>query len=76
MNVSEKEFEFMKGIIIRDMTSQLVSDFDMGFEQALDAVYESETFEKLGDPETGLYYQSPLYVYSYLKEEIENGRMS
>ena len=30
---------------------------------------------KLCDPKTGLYFQSPLYVYDYLKTEIKTGKL-
>ena len=29
--------------------------------------------KKLSDPECGLYYQGAVYVFSFLKNEIENG---
>lgn len=38
-------------------------------EEALRAVYNSEIFAKMNDEKTGLYFQSPLYIYSYLKAE-------
>ena len=44
-------------------------------EQALRAVYNSELYQKLCDPKTGLYFQSPLYVYDYLKNEIKTGKL-
>ena len=44
-------------------------------EQALDMYYNSETFERLSDPSTGLYYQSPGYVYDYLRNELTTGKM-
>ena len=28
------------------------------------------------NPKTGLYFQSPLYVYDFLKNEVLTGRMS
>ena len=39
-------------------------------EQAMDALYNSETFARLQDARTGLYYQSPGYVYSFLNSEL------
>ena len=44
-------------------------------EQALRAVYNSELYQKLCDPKTGLYFQSHLYVYDYLKTEIKTGKL-
>ena len=48
----------------------------MDLETALDTIYTSDTFQKLKDSKTGLYFQSPLYVYDFLEKEIETGRMS
>ena len=33
-----------------------------------------KSLQKLSDPATGLYFQSPKYVFTYLKDEIENGK--
>ncbi len=54
----------------RDLATYLVTDFSFTVEQALRAVYNSQTYQKLCEPKTGLYFQSPLYVYDYLKTEI------
>ena len=43
--------------------------------EVLRAVYNSELYQKLCDPKTGLYFQSPLYVYDYLKTEIKTGKL-
>lgn len=76
MNISETEFKYMKEFITRDMACMLIRDFGMTMEQALRAVYNSRTFELLGNPESGFYYQSPQYVYWYLKEEVKTGKFS
>ncbi len=44
-------------------------------ERALDELYNSKTFEKINDPKCGLYFQSPVYVFDFLKNEIETGKM-
>jgi hypothetical protein len=41
--------------------------------RALDELYTSETFKRLNDPKCGLYYESPVYVFTYLENEIETG---
>ena len=38
--------------------------------QALEVLYNSETFARLQDSNTGLYYQSTGYVYSFLNSEL------
>ena len=58
-----------------EYTVALVRDFSFTVEQALRAVYNSELYQKLCDPKTGLYFQSPLYVYDYLKTEIRTGKL-
>ena len=58
-----------------EYTVALVRDFSFTVEQALCAVYNSELYQKLCDPKTGLYFQSPLYVYDYLKTEIKTGKL-
>lgn len=38
--------------------------------EAMDMVYNSNTYTKLLNTKSGLYYQSPLYVYDLFKEEF------
>ena len=76
MNVSEIEFKYMKEFMVRDLAMMLIRDLGMNIETALDAVYGSRTFELLCDRATGFFYQSPLYVYGYLREEIISGKFN
>ena len=41
---------------------------------AFNTVYNSNIYKKLIDTETGLYIESPLYIYEYLKEEINESK--
>ena len=70
------DFEYQIECTTRDLADKLVGDFSMTVPQALRVVYNSETYEKLINPKTGLYFQSPLYVYDFLKNEILNEKMS
>lgn len=69
-------FEYQIECTTRDLADKLVGDFSMTVPQALRVVYNSETYEKLINPKTGLYFQSPLYVYDFLKNEVFTGKMS
>ena len=71
MNVSQAEFQNMKDEIVKDMISRLMEERSLSLQQAFDAVYTSRLFEKLGDPKTGLFFQSSGYVYSFLLEEMD-----
>lgn len=42
---------------------------------ALDTVINSETYQRLMDDKSALYYQSPRYVYDFLLNEIDTGKM-
>lgn len=70
------DFEYQIECTTRDLANRLVRDFSMTVTEALRVVYNSETYEKLINPKTGLYFQSPLYVYDFLKNEVLTGKMS
>lgn len=70
MNVSQREFEYMKEHITKCLIAMLMEREEVSIREAFDIVYNSVTFAKLSDPETGLFFQSPGYVYSYLESEI------
>lgn len=40
-------------------------------EQALSTVFNSDTYRKIMDERTGLYYQSSKYVFSFLEDELK-----
>ena len=48
----------------------LMEKYGYTLEKAMDTLYNSETFARLQDANTGLYYQSPGYVYSFLNSEL------
>lgn len=76
MNVTENDFKFMVDCIERDVATLLVEKDKMTIHQALDALYLSDTYIKLHTPTTGLYFQSPVYVYSCLIQELKTGKLS
>ena len=63
-----KDFEYMVECMERDQ--------GMTMTEAFDTFYNSETHEKLNDARSGLYFQSPGYVYSFLNNEIKYGKFS
>ena len=54
----------------------LMETYGWDMRRALDELYSSETFARLNEPECGLYYESAVYVFSFLKNEIETGRVA
>ena len=49
--------------------------FGYSIPEAMDAVYNSQLYEKILDIETGMYYQSAGYNYKYLRRELLTGKM-
>ncbi|MBS1321584.1 MAG: hypothetical protein HP046_17220 [Parabacteroides sp.] len=62
--------------IAKDIVLLLMEDFNMDMKTALHTLYTSDTYTKLQDTKTGLYFQSTRYVYDFLKNEIKSGKMS
>ncbi len=69
------DFDYMLEGMTRDLAVLLIDRRNMSMTDALDTVYNSETYEKLSDPRSGLYFQAPGYVYDFIDKEIEYGKM-
>ena len=53
-----------------DLIQMMMEERKIPLEDAMHIIYNSETYMKLEDERTGLYYQSPVYVMDYLNEEL------
>ena len=62
--------------ISADVVRYLVERDGMELTEAISTLHNSETFAKLEDFDTGLYIESPAYVYDMLKSELTNGRLT
>ena len=71
MNVTPAEFQYLEETLSKDLIAMLMARKGMSMDEAFRCYYESTTFQKIANPETGLFFQSPGYVYSYLEEEIK-----
>lgn len=58
-----------------DVVRYLVERDGMELPEAISIFHNSETFAKLEDFDTGLYIESPAYVYDLLQSELKNGRL-
>lgn len=73
MNINTAKFLF-EGISA-DVVRYLVERNDMDLQEAIFTFHNSETFAKLEDFSTGLYIESPAYVYDLLISELKNGKL-
>jgi hypothetical protein len=73
--MNNAEVRFMIEELVKELTLRLMDERGMTMKQALDTIYNSETYTKLLDDRTGLYSQSTVYVYSILETEMLTGKI-
>lgn len=71
-----KEADYLIECMAKDLVLLLIERRGMDMKTALHTLYTSDTYKKLTDTRTGLYYQSSGYVYDFLEKEITTGRMA
>ena len=71
MNISEQEFRFMTEGITSDLIQLLMDREHYTLPVAVNIVYNSNIYNALLRPSSGLYTQSSGYVYSYLVKELK-----
>ena len=72
--LTPEQIQLLKDELATELAGFLVDDFQLTPQEAIEMLYTSETFERLQDNATGLYYQSAGYVYSFLQNEIRNAK--
>jgi translation initiation factor 2 beta subunit (eIF-2beta)/eIF-5 len=71
------EKEQMKLDMVKHLALRLMGDEpQLSMEQALSIVINSDTYQRLQRDATGLYHQSPGYVYSFLQNELKTAKVS
>lgn len=71
MSKQEQLIEF----VTQDIIEMITIDQGVEYDEAMNKFYHSEVFEKLQNTETGLYQQSPAYVYDLFKDEMNFGHI-
>ena len=67
----------MKAYMVNRLAVMLMQQYEgMSMQEALSMVFQSDTYQKMMDDKTRLYYQSPMYVFSFLEQELKLGRIS
>lgn len=74
MRLSPAQIESMQEDMTADMLSILMEDRNMTMQEAMLLFYNSDTYARLQDAESGLYYQSPGYVLDCLDNELTTGK--
>lgn len=71
-----EDVQFQIECLSTELVEMLIDKYGWDIKKALDELYSSETYKRLCNSECGLYYESPIYVFSYLQNEIETGVVS
>ena len=72
----EVDEEQMKLDMVTKLASLLMEEQpELTMEQALSIVLNSDTYQRLLEDNTALYYQSPRYVFSFLQTELQTGKV-
>jgi hypothetical protein len=69
------DIQFQIECLSSELVGMLMEEYGWDIKRALDELYASETYSKLNDPQCGLYYQGAVYVFEFLKREIETGNL-
>lgn len=70
MTLTAEQIEIMQEDLCQELITLLMKNKRLTVDKALETLYNSKTFSLLENHNTGLYYQSSGYVYSYLNEEL------
>lgn len=73
--LTAEQIQLLKDDLCVEIAGYLMDDFHYLPQEAIDVLYTSETFDRLQDDNTGLYYQSAGYVYSFLQNELTKARV-
>lgn len=71
-----QDIQFQIECLATELIQMLMAEYGLDIRRALDELYSSATFAKLNDPECGLYYQGAVYIFQFLKSEIETGKIA
>ncbi len=72
---ADNNFDFLVEYITARVVEWIMRDHHLGLEEALLLFHNSETFDKLCQKHTGLYIESPAYIYEVLTEEFRRGTL-
>lgn len=73
--IKQEQIQFLIEETTREIIIYLMQDFEYEMDKVLETFYNSDTFERLNNPQSRLYYRSSGYAYSFLKEELLTGKV-
>ena len=65
-----KDAQFLIECLTEDLIAMLMDAYGVSLDEAADQLYNSRTYSLLENEDSGLYYQSAVYVFDMLQEEL------
>lgn len=76
MRLNPEQITILQEDLSAELVEILMEEWHYSMQQALGVLYNSDTFALIQDKDTGLYYQSAGYVYTFLEEELKTGKVA
>lgn len=76
MRLKPEQVTILQEDLCAELVEILMNEWHCSMQEALGILYNSDTFSLIQDVETGLYFQSAGYVYSFLEEELKKGKIA
>ncbi|MBO5157544.1 MAG: hypothetical protein J6C05_10550 [Prevotella sp.] len=70
MRTTAKQRQFIINCDVENIVSILHNEYGIPLVEAFSKVYNSQLYDTLTNTRNGLFIQSPLYQFEYLKEEL------
>ena len=61
--------------MVQDVVEIITEERRIEYDEAMAILYKSQVYDKIMDAETGLYRESPAFVYGLLSDELKFGRI-
>lgn len=69
-----KNGQFLIEFLGKEVTKMLMEEYGWDLRKAMDTFLRSKTYAQVEDEETGLYIQSPAYIFTILQDELNGSR--
>ncbi len=66
MKLTKRQIDFIINSDVEMIASYIIEDEGLSIIEAFDKIYNSPIYSKLTDTKTGLYIQSPAYIYALM----------
>ena len=73
IELTNEQIDMMKEDICAELIALLMKGRHYTMSETIDMLYNSDTYNRIQDQSTGLYYQSPGYSYAFLQQGFLTG---